>query len=144
MTTRAEATTARSGPDAGRLQTFDEFWPFYVGEHRNPLCRGLHYAGTSLAIGTVAAAVVTLDPAWLLATPVVGYGPAWVAHFFVEGNTPASFTYPLWSFVADLKMLKLAALGKMGDEVARLYGSSFPARDAPLRAHADAHVQATG
>jgi hypothetical protein len=118
-----------------RIETFEEFWPFYVGEHRNPLCRGLHYAGTSLAIGTVAAAALTLNPAWLLATPIVGYGPAWVAHYFLEGNRPASFRHPIWSFRADLKMLKLALAGEMSNEVIRLYGSTFPAPDAPLISH---------
>ncbi|MFO0678182.1 MAG: DUF962 domain-containing protein [Polyangiaceae bacterium] len=117
---------------AERIQTFEEFWAFYVGEHRDPLCRALHYAGTTMAIGTVAAAAVTLNPAWLLLTPIVGYGPAWVGHFFVEGNKPASFTYPLWSFRGDLKMLAYAARGKMAAEVTRLYGSPAPAKDAPL------------
>ena len=130
------ADRADAAATARRIESFEEFWPYYVGEHRNPLCRGLHYAGTTMAIGTVAAAVVTLNPAWLLATPIVGYGPAWIAHFFVEGNRPAAFSYPAWSLVADLKMLKLAALGKMGDEVARLYGSTFPGPDAPLQARA--------
>ena len=32
---------------------------------------------------------------------ISGYGFAWVAHFFVEKNKPATFTYPLYSFVAD-------------------------------------------
>jgi hypothetical protein len=115
-----------------RIQSFDEFWPYYVGEHRSPVNRALHYAGTSMAIGTVGAAVVTLNPTWLILTPIVGYGPAWVGHFFVEGNKPASFGYPLWSLRADLKMLGMAVRGKMANEVTRLYGSPDPALDAPL------------
>jgi hypothetical protein len=106
-----------------RIQTFEEFWPFYVGEHKHPLNRALHYAGTSMAIGTVLAAVSTANPAWLLLTPVVGYTPAWVGHFFIEGNTPATFKYPVWSLRADLKMLAMALQGRMADEVERLYPS---------------------
>lgn len=64
---------------------------------------------------------------------VIGYGPAWVGHFFVEGNKPASFKYPLWSFMADLKMLALKLGGQMEGEMTRLYGSAHPAPDAPLR-----------
>jgi hypothetical protein len=115
-----------------RIQSFEEFWPFYVGEHRHPLNRALHYAGTSAALCTAAAGVCTLNPLLIAAAPVVGYGPAWIGHFLVEGNRPASFTYPLWSFRADMKMLGLAVRGKMSAEVTRLYGSCFPAPDAPL------------
>jgi hypothetical protein len=112
-----------------RIQSFEEFWPFYVGEHRHPLNRALHYAGTTMAIGTVAAAAVTANPAWLLLTPVVGYGPAWVGHLLIEGNKPASWKHPVWSFRADLKMLAMAIEGKMAAEVERLYPSK-PAKAA--------------
>jgi hypothetical protein len=64
---------------------------------------------------------VTANPAWLLLTPIVGYGPAWVGHFVVEGNMPATFKHPVWSLRADLKMLTMALQGKMGAEVERLY-----------------------
>jgi hypothetical protein len=117
-----------------RIQSFAEFWPYYVGEHRSPVCRGLHYFGTGMALATIVTAIVTRTP-WLLPLSLVlGYGPAWVGHFFVEHNRPATFQYPLWSLRSDFKMLALALRGKMGDEVVRLYGSRAPASDAPLRA----------
>jgi hypothetical protein len=109
-----------------RIQTFEEFWPFYVGEHKDPLNRALHYAGTSMAIGTVVIAAATANPSWLLLTPIVGYGPAWVGHFFIEHNKPASFKYPLWSLRGDLKMLGMALQGKMAEEVARLHPTTRP------------------
>jgi hypothetical protein len=114
------------------IQSFEEFWPYYVGEHRSPLNRALHYAGTTMAVGTVVAAAVTRRPWLLLAAPVLGYGPAWVGHFIIEGNRPATFKHPLWSLQADFKMLGLALQGKMADEVTRLYGSPNPSADAPL------------
>ncbi len=117
-----------------RIQSFAEFWPYYVGEHRSPVGRGLHYFGTSLALLTAGAAAFTAS-AWLVPLALVlGYGPAWVAHFFIEHNRPATFKYPLWSLLSDFKMLSLAARGKMGGEVVRLYGSRAPAREAPLLA----------
>jgi hypothetical protein len=115
-----------------RITSFGEFWPFYVGEHRLPACRGLHYFGTSLGALWAVVAVATRNPLLLPLALVFGYGPAWIAHFFLERNKPASFGYPLWSFMADWKMLSFAIRGKMADEVTRLYGSPAPRRDAPL------------
>jgi hypothetical protein len=114
-----------------RLSSFEEFWPCYLGEHRSPASRALHYAGTTMGVGTLAVAALTLNPAWLLLTPIVGYGPAWVGHFVIEKNRPASFRYPLWSLRGDFKMLGLALRGKMGEEMKRYYGSARPAKNAP-------------
>ncbi len=104
-----------------RYQSFEEFWPYYVGEHKDPRCRALHYVGTTLALGTVAAAALTVNPGWLLLTPVVGYAPAWIGHFVIEKNRPATFKYPVWSLRGDFKMLSLALAGKMGAELERLH-----------------------
>jgi hypothetical protein len=38
---------------------------------------------------------------WLAAIPVIGYGFAWVGHFFFEKNKPATFTYPFYSLASD-------------------------------------------
>jgi hypothetical protein len=126
------------------IETFEEFWPFYVGEHKDPLNRALHYAGTSMAIGTVVVAAATGNPAWLLLTPIVGYGPAWIGHFVIEGNKPATFKHPVWSLRGDLKMLTLALQGKMGAEVERLYptGGVRVSTSETDRAPADAHEAA--
>lgn len=103
-----------------RIQSFAEFWPYYVGEHRSPVCRGLHYFGTSLALLTATTAAVT-GTGWLVAVALVlGYGPAWVGHFLIEHNRPATFKYPAWSLLSDFKMLGLAVRGRMGAEVVRL------------------------
>jgi hypothetical protein len=120
--------------ESQRIQSFAEFWPYYVGEHRNPVCRALHYGGTSFALLTLAFGIAT-GRLWLVPIAlVIGYGPAWVGHFFIENNRPATFKYPLWSLLSDFKMLSLALRGKMSDEVTRLYGSAAPPPDAPLRA----------
>lgn len=107
-----------------RISSFEEFWPYYVGEHRDPTCRTLHYFGTFFGTSTAIWALVTLNP-WLgpLAM-VLGYGPAWVGHFFIEKNRPATFKYPLWSLASDYKMLSFALRGKMTAEVTRLFGDA--------------------
>lgn len=108
------------------FQGFDDFWPFYLGEHAHPTNRALHVVGTTTAmlwlLGSLATASFVLAPLAL----VLGYGPAWIGHFFVEGNKPASFEHPLWSFLGDMKMVGLALTGRLGAEVERL-GIEAPA-----------------
>ena len=103
-----------------RLSTFEEFWPYYVSQHAHPANRALHFLGTSLAVATAAAALTLSLPLWLLAVPLAGYGPAWIGHFFVEKNRPATFTHPLWSLRGDLRMYRLMWMARMEPELARL------------------------
>jgi hypothetical protein len=115
-----------------RIRSFAEFWPYYVSAHRKPLNRAVHYVGTSSALGCVVAGAFTGNLWCFLFAPLLGYGPAWIGHFFIEGNRPATFGYARYSLIADFKMLAYALRGKMDDEVTRLFGSPNPAPDAPL------------
>ena len=111
--------------------SFDEFWPFYVKEHQKKSTRILHFIGTTGAMACVAGGLLT-KRRWLLAVaPVVGYGPAWISHFFVEGNKPASFKHPLYSLRADLVMWSKMVRFQMTDEVERIL------REDAERAHAE-------
>ena len=102
-----------------RLQSFAEFWPFYVREHAHPLNRQLHFIGSSLGGVCLLALFCTGNLLLLPLGLVIGYGFAWVGHFFVEKNKPASFHYPLWSFCADWKMWAYILMGRMNAEVER-------------------------
>ena len=113
------------------MKSFAEFWPYYVGEHRLPMNRMLHCVGTLMGTLMVVSAAVTLDPWLLLAAPLAGYGTAWIGHFRLEKNRPATFSHPLWSLRGDFKMCLMMLSGRMDPEVARLYGSAHPAPDAP-------------
>lgn len=99
-----------------RIQSFREFWPYYLSEHRNPVCRGLHYVGTTCAISLLLSAVLLQRPGLLLAAAVSGYFFAWVGHFFVEKNRPATFTYPVWSLGADFLMYGKFVTGQLGSD----------------------------
>jgi hypothetical protein len=101
-----------------QFNSFSEFWPYYASEHSNPLNRKLHFVGTTCVLGIAATALGT-GQWWLLgAAPVAGYGFAWIGHFFVEKNKPATFTYPLWSLAGDFVMYYKMLRGEMDGEVA--------------------------
>ncbi len=95
-----------------RFQSFEEFWPYYLEEHSNPLCRVLHFVGTTGALTLAGIAAVTLNPFLLPAALVCGYGFAWIGHFFIEKNRPATFKYPLWSLRGDFKLYGQMLRGK--------------------------------
>ena len=84
--------------------SFREFYSFYLSEHHDRTCRRLHFIGSTLVLLLFVAACATQSWWWLLGLPVLGYGFAWVGHFFFEHNKPATFTHPLYSFVGDWVM----------------------------------------
>jgi hypothetical protein len=104
---------------AARYTSFAEFWPFYLREHSRPFTRALHYIGTTLVVAVAVFALLTGRWWWLMAMPVAGYAFAWIAHFAVEKNRPATFTYPLWSLAADFRMWWLWLTGRLGGELER-------------------------
>jgi hypothetical protein len=103
-----------------RYRTFEDFWPYYVREHGKKATRSMHFAGTTAAAACLVAAAVTRRPGLVGVALVAGYGPAWISHFFIENNRPATFTYPLWSLRGDLRMWRMIASGTMDGEVERL------------------------
>ncbi|MBX7169670.1 MAG: DUF962 domain-containing protein [Pyrinomonadaceae bacterium] len=102
------------------IKTYTEFWDFYVSEHSNPINRLLHFVGTTLALVLLFWFLVSGTFIFIPLCLVVGYGFAWVGHFLVEGNKPATFQYPLWSFISDYKMIFYMLTGKMNREVDRV------------------------
>lgn len=99
------------------IQRFADFWPCYVRAHSKARTRALHAAGSVLAVVLLGVAFA-VSLWWLIAVPVVGYAFAWYAHFFVEGNKPATFGHPFYSLIADYRMLFLMMAGRMDEQVA--------------------------
>ncbi|WP_022961909.1 Mpo1-like protein [Halopseudomonas pelagia] len=104
---------AATQPPTPAFHSFAEFYPYYLSEHINDTSRRLHYIGSLLVLGILAVVLLTQSGWWLLALPVAGYGFAWVGHFFFEKNKPATFQYPLYSFMGDWVMLKDALTGRI-------------------------------
>lgn len=145
-----------------RFSSFSEFFPYYLGEHRHPTCRTLHFFGTAGFLAIVGAALWSrptqfglalvgilvlgiignvierrrnaapvllamvvagaVAQPWMLVGIAWAYLFAWIGHFKVEHNRPATFTYPLWSLLGDFKMWSMMARGRLwsGDPVDEL------------------------
>ena len=95
------------------FRRFADFYPFYLSEHSSRANRRLHFLGTTLGVAAIAHSFSTLDFRWLLAGLAAGYACAWIGHFFIEKNRPATFTYPLYSFMGDWVMWKDMLTGKI-------------------------------
>ncbi len=89
---------------AVRYRSMAEFYPFYLSQHAHPICRRLHFIGTTLALAIAAYAVASGRYGLLLVALVQGYAWAWIGHFFFEHNRPATFTHPFYSFLGDWRM----------------------------------------
>jgi hypothetical protein len=96
-----------------KYASFKEFYPFYLAEHSNINCRRLHFIGSWIVIGILAASWLQGEPKLLWFVPLIGYGFAWVGHFFFEKNRPATFKYPLYSLMGDWVMWKDIMLAKV-------------------------------
>ena len=92
--------------DKKHFDSFAEFYPCYLSEHRHPISRLLHFSGSLLILILLNLALVLHTPWLLILLPIVGYGFAWIGHFLFEKNQPATFQYPLYSLMGDWVMFK--------------------------------------
>jgi hypothetical protein len=107
--------TGVEGPH--RFSGYEEFFTFYLHEHSDPRNRAMHAAGTVLGLGTLVVPFVTGHPWYALLWPVVAYSFAWTGHFLMEGNKPATFGHPFWSFISDFRMLALMLTGRLNERM---------------------------
>ena len=101
------------GEEEKKFKSFSEFYPYYLSEHVNPINRRLHFFGSLLIIIVVLFVIFTQTWIALILVPILGYGFAWIGHYFVEKNKPTTFTYPLYSLMGDWVMFKDILTGKM-------------------------------
>lgn len=102
-----------------RYNSFKEFYPKYLEEHKKTGTRIMHFIGTSLFLAILVLSVVYKNP-WLILIGIVSaYANAWIGHFFIERNKPATLRYPLWSLMGDFKFYFYVLLCKedlLGEE----------------------------
>jgi hypothetical protein len=96
-----------------KFKTFEDFYPFYLGEHSNLQNRRLHFIGTSFVIAALCSVFFTGNWWLLTLVPVLGYGFAWYGHFIIEKNRPATFKHPIYSLMGDFRMFWDILTGKI-------------------------------
>jgi hypothetical protein len=96
-----------------KYTSFAEFYPSYLTEHAKSWTRRLHFLGSSLALLCLLGLVSTGNPAWLAGGIAMGYGFAWLSHFLIEKNRPATFRQPLYSLMGDWRMFWQMLSGKI-------------------------------
>ncbi|MDH3646683.1 MAG: DUF962 domain-containing protein [Gammaproteobacteria bacterium] len=96
-----------------RYRDFKSFYPFYLNEHSDRMCRRLHFIGTGLVIATFLVAIVGSNWRLLWLLPLFGYGFAWAGHFLFEKNRPATFKYPVYSLIGDFVMFRDMLTGRI-------------------------------
>jgi hypothetical protein len=101
-----------------RIETYREFWPYYLREHSHPETRMWHIVGTGAASVLLVAALVSFSYELFLGAVVTGYAPAWFAHLRIEKNRPATFRYPVWSLISDFRMAGAWLTGSLGEDLA--------------------------
>ena len=100
-----------------KYTTLKDFYPFYLTEHSNATNRTLHFIGTFFVIFILFAGIFLSDYRAILIIPFVGYGFAWVGHFFIEKNRPATFQYPVYSLTCDFIMFWHILTNQIGEKL---------------------------
>ena len=96
-----------------QFANYDQFFAFYLRAHSHAANRALHFCGSLLGIAVAITAIALGHPWFALLWPVIGYGFAWFGHFVIEGNKPATFGHPWWSFISDYRMVWLMLTGQL-------------------------------
>ena len=123
---------------AREFRDYEDFFPYYVGEHSRPATRWVHFAGTHLGALVALTGIATRRPRLVPLFPVIAYGFAWTSHFLIEKNKPATFGHPLWSLRGDLQMITTmwrgrdAELTETARRVRERSGVDSPAVDRPI------------
>ena len=96
-----------------RYKSFKDFYPYYISEHDHKYTKLMHFIGTSISIYFLIKFILSFNFLFILYALLAGYGFAWIGHFFIEHNKPATFKYPWWSQIGDHHMTWLMLTGRL-------------------------------
>ncbi|HIA03434.1 MAG TPA: DUF962 domain-containing protein [Myxococcales bacterium] len=105
-----------------KINSFNDFYPYYLSQHRNGICRLCHLIGSLGVLTLLGYGLATAQYMLLLWIPVLGYGFAWIGHFVFEKNKPATFghfNYSLWGdwvMMKDILTFRIPLLGDLPEE----------------------------
>ena len=96
-----------------KFTSFKDFYPYYLSEHKVKTNKILHIIGSLTGLSFLFYIIYIEKYKFIPISFLFGYTFAWVGHFFFEKNKPATFKYPVYSFIGDWAMLKDIFLGKI-------------------------------
>ena len=96
-----------------KFTSFKDFYPYYLSEHKLKINKILHAIGSLTGLFFLFYVLYIEEYKLIPVSFLFGYSFAWIGHFFFEKNKPATFKYPIYSFMGDWVMLKDIILGKV-------------------------------
>jgi hypothetical protein len=95
------------------FHNFKDFYPYYIKQHKNIMCRRLHFLGTCSVVALLILFFFTGKIVVLGLLPVAGYGFAWAGHLIYEKNRPTTFKHPFYALGGDFRMFWDILRGKL-------------------------------
>jgi hypothetical protein len=95
------------------FKSFSDFYPYYLKQHSNLVCRRLHFVGTCGVISLLLLFFFTGNPFLLALLPIIGFGLAWTGHLMFEKNPPATLKHPFWSLMGEFRMFWDILVGRV-------------------------------
>lgn len=95
-----------------QYSNFSEFYPDYLLEHRKPGTKLFHFVGTFCFLASAGLSLILGSGLFVFLGIIVAYSFAWLSHFFLEQNRPATFRHPIYSLMGDFRMFYEILLGK--------------------------------
>ena len=89
-----------------KFKSFKAFYPYYLSEHKLKINKILHMIGSFSGLFFLTFCIISKKFYYSPLSLIFGYFFAWIGHFIFEKNKPATFQYPLYSFIGDWVMLK--------------------------------------
>jgi len=96
-----------------KFTSFKKFYPYYLSEHKLKINKILHIIGSLLGLIFLIIVLYFKNYKYIPLSFLFGYIFAWIGHFVFEKNKPATFKYPIYSFMGDWVMLKDILTGKI-------------------------------